>query len=93
MRCSCRTLPYAMGPDRVSIIPIDIILVLDSFLQSVRDNQIIWGLRVVGVAHKTAVYADNLLFVVTNSAITLPNLLQDLQTYATFSNDKEIRLA
>lgn len=61
---------------------------LEPFLSMIRLNQDIQGVTVANTQHKVSVYADDLLFSLTNSAVSLPNLLKQFDLYGALSNLK-----
>uniref|UniRef100_A0A803KEP9 Reverse transcriptase domain-containing protein n=1 Tax=Xenopus tropicalis TaxID=8364 RepID=A0A803KEP9_XENTR len=68
--------------------PLLFILSLESFLRKIRDNPNISGIKIDTREHKTAAYADDLLFFIRNPRITLPNLLLELQEFQKISHFK-----
>lgn len=68
--------------------PLLFALSLESFLCKICLNLNITGLIINGVQHKVSAYADDLLFSLTNPSISLPNPLQEFDTYGMLSNLK-----
>lgn len=63
-------------------------LTLEPFLSMIRLNQDIQGVTVGNTQHKVSAYADDLLFSLTNPAVSLPNLLKQFDLYGALSNLK-----
>lgn len=54
----------------------------------INHNPNVGGFSIVSIIYKTAAYADNLLFFVTNPHISIPNLVKEFQYYGYVSNMK-----
>lgn len=66
--------------------PLIFILFLEPFLRTVRDNPNITGIQLSeSLTPKTAAFADDLLFFITNPLISLPKLMSELRIYGTLS--------
>lgn len=46
------------------------------------------GLSVRGMQYKNLAYADDMMFSLTNPIVSLPNLLQEMETYGSLSDFK-----
>lgn len=67
-------------------VPPDLPHSLESFLRMVWGNNDITGLR-LGEAHqKISAYGDDILFILSNPVISLPNLMREFDRYQKFSN-------
>lgn len=66
--------------------PVLFVLCLEPFLNRIRRNPDIQGISVGGDQYKISAYADDMLFSLTNPAISLPNLLREFETYGRLSN-------
>ncbi|XP_018428925.1 PREDICTED: ceruloplasmin-like, partial [Nanorana parkeri] len=68
--------------------PLIFLLSLDPLLRTIQTSPDISGLESKAGHQKVAAYADDLLHYVSNPEISLPNLLQALETYGRLSNFK-----
>uniref|UniRef100_A0A8C5WLI0 Reverse transcriptase domain-containing protein n=1 Tax=Leptobrachium leishanense TaxID=445787 RepID=A0A8C5WLI0_9ANUR len=68
--------------------PLLFALSLEPFLESIRLNASITGLRGKSGIHKVSAYADDLLFYVSNPLASLPEIVEEFQKYEALSNLK-----
>ncbi|KAM8945786.1 angiotensin-converting enzyme [Pelodytes ibericus] len=61
---------------------------LEPFLETIRKEDNIRGIKTKGRHHKIAAYADDMLFFITSPETTLPLLKQELDTFEALSNLK-----
>uniref|UniRef100_A0A8C5PAU0 Reverse transcriptase domain-containing protein n=1 Tax=Leptobrachium leishanense TaxID=445787 RepID=A0A8C5PAU0_9ANUR len=66
--------------------PLLFALTLEPFLESVRLNPNISGLRGRTREHKLSAYADDMLFMVTNPRVSLPEIIAEFDMYSAYSN-------
>lgn len=68
--------------------PLIFILALEPLMCSIRGNSSIEGISAAAGIYKVAAYADDLLFTLSNPAISLPSVYQELRNYSKVSNFK-----
>uniref|UniRef100_A0A8C5MF76 Reverse transcriptase domain-containing protein n=1 Tax=Leptobrachium leishanense TaxID=445787 RepID=A0A8C5MF76_9ANUR len=68
--------------------PLLFALSLEPFLHAIRSNTSIHGFEVGGVNHKVATYADDLLFFVSQPAVSLLTIIAEFAAYGELSNLK-----
>lgn len=68
--------------------PLLFVLSLEPFLRTVHAHPDIKGVNMGETQQKIVAYADDMLFTLTNPVISLPNLLQEFESYGNISNLK-----
>ncbi|XP_063285651.1 uncharacterized protein LOC134571380 [Pelobates fuscus] len=68
--------------------PLLFILTMEPFLQGIRDNPNISGLKVAEQEYKVSAFADDQLFTISNPESSLQHLIQEIDAYNLVSNYK-----
>uniref|UniRef100_A0A8C5N4G5 Reverse transcriptase domain-containing protein n=1 Tax=Leptobrachium leishanense TaxID=445787 RepID=A0A8C5N4G5_9ANUR len=68
--------------------PLLFALTLEPLLSSIRLNPLITGIRGYSLHHKVSAYADDLLFMLTDPAVSLQEVVSELDTYGALSGFK-----
>ncbi|XP_063281805.1 vomeronasal type-2 receptor 26-like [Pelobates fuscus] len=66
--------------------PLLFILILEPFLQGIRDNPQIKGIRVNDHEYKVMAFADDLLFTIANPLSTIPTIISEMELYGKISH-------
>lgn len=65
--------------------PILFVLSLEPLMCMIQAYPDIGGISIGGMQYKASAYADDMLFSLTNPIVSLPNLLQEIETYSSLS--------